>query len=271
MATHRYAFIGAGRMASALASGIVDAGLASAEQIAASDPSTEVRETFASSLAGATVGDDNAKAADSAEIVVLAVKPQIMPAALKSVSPAKTDGPLFVSIAAGFPLSSLEAGLGGNARVVRVMPNTPSMVGCGVSGYCGGRLATTEDLQQVKQMLAAVGAGFELPEHLLDAVTGLSGSGPAFVYSMIEAMSEGGTKAGLPDDVALQLAARTVAGAAQMVLTTGVSPAELRNAVTSPGGTTLAGLNALEQGGMRAAVLAAVEAATNRSRELGQV
>lgn len=270
MAIYQYGFIGAGRMASALAGGIVDAGLAAGDEIAASDPSEAVRKAFVKHVPGASLHVENVEVVSSAETVVLAVKPQVMPAALASVKVGDGRSPLFVSIAAGIPLAKLEAGLGETARVVRVMPNTPCLVGRGASGYSGGRHATKEDLHRVEQMLTAVGVGFELPEHLLDAVTGLSGSGPAFVYTMIEAMSDGGVLAGLPRDVAHRLATQTVAGAAEMVLTTGLHPAELREAVTSPGGTTIAGLEALEQRGMRSAILAAVKSAADRSRELGE-
>ncbi|WP_425397980.1 pyrroline-5-carboxylate reductase [Aeoliella sp.] len=270
MANYKYGFIGAGRMATALACGLVEAKLATPAEIVASDPSEAGRAAFAEQVAGCTVETNNTKVSTSSATVVLAVKPQAMTAVLAGLGETAANGPLFVSIAAGVTLEKLEAGLGGDARVVRVMPNTPCLVGRGASGYAGGSRATADDLKRVADLLEAVGIALELPEHLLDAVTGLSGSGPAFVYTMIEALSDGGVLAGLPRNVAHQLAVQTVLGAAQMVATTGQHPAELRDAVTSPGGTTIAGLEALEQGGMRAAVVAAVKAATSRSRELGQ-
>lgn len=266
----KYGFIGAGRMASALAGGLIEAGLATTDEILASDPSDAMRHAFAERVGPGSVTSDNAEVARDADTLILAVKPQVMPAVLEALKVGSKPGPLFVSIAAGVPLAKLETGLGKAARVVRVMPNTPCLVGRGASGYSAGKLATSDDLQAVKTLLESVGIAFEVPETLLDAVTGLSGSGPAFVYTMIEAMSDGGVLAGLPRDIAHKLAAQTVLGSAQMVLATGQHPAELREAVTSPGGTTIAGLEALEQGGLRAAVLAAVKAAANRSRELGQ-
>lgn len=270
MANYKYGFIGAGRMATALAGGVLEAGLAAAEEIAASDPDQQVRDRFAEQVKGAQIGSDNAAVAANCQALILAVKPQVMAAALASLGKVDGSGPLVVSIAAGVPIARLEAGLGPQARVVRVMPNTPALVGRGASGFAGGTHATQRDLQVVEQLLSAVGLAFVVPENLLDAVTGLSGSGPAFVYTMIEALSDGGVLAGLPRDVAHRLAAQTVAGAAEMVLATEEHPAALREAVTSPGGTTIAGLEALESLGMRSAVVAAVKAAANRSRELGE-
>jgi pyrroline-5-carboxylate reductase len=167
-------------------------------------------------------------------------------------------------------LSRLSAGLPDGQRIVRVMPNTPCLIGRGASGYSLGAHATVQDGQLVAELLAAVGVAYEVPENQLDAVTGLSGSGPAFVYTMIEALGDGGAEMGLPRELAADLAAHTVAGAAEMVLATGETPAVLRDRVTSPGGTTLAGLKVLEEGGFRAAAIGAVRAATRRSEELGR-
>ncbi|MCA9100921.1 MAG: pyrroline-5-carboxylate reductase, partial [Planctomycetales bacterium] len=177
---------------------------------------------------------------------------------------------LIVSIAAGVTLETLVELAGGAPRYVRVMPNTPCLIGQGASGYCLGPGADATDGALVKRMLEACGAAYEVSESLLDAVTGLSGSGPAFVYVLIDALADGGVRAGLPRDVAIGLAARTVRGAADMVLTTGRHPAALKDEVTSPGGTTIAGLQALEDRSVRAAMIAAVEAATRRSQELGR-
>ncbi len=270
MATYKYGFVGAGRMATALAGALVEAGLVEGRELVASDPNSDVRLAFSAAVPGAVIGGENNKVFSSADTVVLAVKPQVMADVLSDFSVERGVEPLVVSIAAGVPLAKIETALGPSARVVRVMPNTPCLVGLGASGYSGGRQATAADLTAVGDMLSAVGVAVELPERLLDAVTGLSGSGPAFVYTMIEALSDGGVAAGLPRDVAHLLAAQTVAGAAQMVLATDRHPAQLREAVTSPGGTTTAGLEALEQAGMRAAFVAAVKAAAARSRELGQ-
>jgi pyrroline-5-carboxylate reductase len=268
MSSPRIGFIGAGRMAAALAGGIIRAGLAEASDIVAADPSPDSRRRFKDEIAGQTT-DDNCAVLEQADVVFLAVKPQHMAAALGPISAAWTDRHLIVSIAAGVTLDTLERLAGKKPRYVRVMPNTPCLVGYGASGYCLGPGATDTDGQCVKQMLEACGAAYEVSEPLLDAVTGLSGSGPAFVYLMIDALADGGVRAGLPRDVALALAARTVRGAAEMVLTTGRHPATLKDEVTSPGGTTIAGLQALEDRSVRAAMIAAVEAATRRSQELG--
>lgn len=260
-------FIGAGQMAKALAAGFVRAGLVAPQAIVASDPIPAAREGFLSAVAGSSCGSDSAAVAKQSQVIFLAVKPQVMPAAMAELRQHGTQGKLFVSIAAGVTLAALEAGLG-TGRVIRVMPNTPALVGQGASAFCRGSGATADDAKQVATLLAAVGKAIELEEKHLDAVTGLSGSGPAFVYVVIEALSDAGVRVGLPRDVATTLAAQTVLGSAQMVLA-GEHPAVLKDRVASPGGTTIAGLEALEQNGLRGALYAAVLAATNRSRELG--
>ncbi len=204
------------------------------------------------------------------DVLFLAVKPQQIAQALGNLRGKVGPGKLVVSIAAGVRLATLAEGLGNTAvPLVRVMPNTPCLVGQGASAYCLGSHATEEHGRLVKQLLEAVGIAFPVDEKLLDAVTGLSGSGPAFVYVMIEALSDGGVRMGLPRNVATALAAQTVRGAAEMVLRTGEHPGVLKDRVTSPGGTTIAGIQALEAGGLRAALMAAVEAAARRSAELG--
>lgn len=263
-------FIGAGRMATALAQGCVTAGLVSAESVLASDPHPAAREKFAHDLPGVQVGDSNAAVLAGADAVVLAVKPQSMPAVLAELKPNVAPRHLFVSIAAGIRLAKLAAALPAGTRLIRVMPNTPCLIGQGASCYSRGAQATDDDATLVAKLLSSVGAAYEVEEHLLDAVTGLSGSGPAFVYTAIEALAAGGVAAGLPADLALKLAAQTAAGAAGMILKTGQSPSDLRNQVTSPGGTTLAGLDALSRTDAAAGLQAAVEAATRRSIELGQ-
>jgi pyrroline-5-carboxylate reductase len=255
-------------MATALARGLVSAKLATTERIVAADPYAAAREQFADATGGQLVGSNQAVAA-GADVLFLAVKPQQMADALAELRDHVTSEHLVISIAAGIPLATLAAGLGSGPRLVRVMPNTPCLVGEGASGYCLGPGATAADGELVGQLFSAVGRAFAVSESLLDAVTGLSGSGPAFVYLIIEALSDGGVRVGLPRDIALALAAQTVRGAAEMVLATGEHPAVLKDAVTSPGGTTIAGLAALESGGARSALIAAVEAATKRSAELG--
>jgi pyrroline-5-carboxylate reductase len=258
-------------MATALARGFVEAGLIQPAALTASDPSAEARAAFGSEVPGVKIEPDNRQVAAGADVVLLAVKPQQMDDALASLRDSLRPNSLVVSIAAGITLARLAAGLVEGQRIVRVMPNTPCLIGRGASGYSLGPHATVQDGRLVAELLAAVGVAYQVPEKLLDAVTGLSGSGPGFVYTMIEALAEGGAKAGLSPELASELAARTVAGAAEMVLATGESPATLRDRVTSPGGTTLAGLKALDEGGFKATVMEAVRAATSRSEELGRL
>jgi pyrroline-5-carboxylate reductase len=263
----RVGFLGAGRMATALAGAWLRAGLVGADRCRAGDPLPQARRAFTAETGCPAVSDNRAVVAAS-DVLVLAVKPQSMTALLAEVRPALA-APLVVSIAAGVTLGQLAAGLGPGCRLVRVMPNTPCLVGASASGYTPGENATPEDVALVDRLLAAVGVAFRLPEHLLDAVTGLSGSGPAFVYLVIEALSDGGVRVGLPREVATALAAQTVLGAARMVLQTQAHPGVLKDMVASPGGTTIAGLHALERGGVRGALMDAVEAATRRATELG--
>lgn len=267
MQSQQIGFIGAGQMATALAQGFVKAGLVAGNALLASDPIAEVRERFARATGGRATGSNLEAAA--ADVLFLAVKPQQMAGVLAELRGKIAARTLVVSIAAGVRLAQLSDGLGGPVRVIRVMPNTPCLVGQGACGYCLGAQATAADGAAVKRLLEAVGLAYQVDEKLMDAVTGLSGSGPAFVYVMIEALSDAGVRAGLPRVVSTALAAQTLAGAAAMVLTTGEHPAVLKDRVASPGGTTIAGLQALEAGGLRAALLSAVEAAVRRSGELG--
>jgi pyrroline-5-carboxylate reductase len=266
----RLGFLGAGKMATALARGWIDAGLALPGRVLASDPVPAAREAFAA-VTGARVTAENREVVAGSDLLVLAVKPQSMAALLTEIRPALMARHLTVSIAAGVGLKALAEGLGADRRLIRVMPNTPCLVGASASAYAAGDRATPEDVALVDRLLNAVGRAFRLPEYLLDAVTGLSASGPAFVYVIIEALSDGGVRVGLPRDVATALAAQTVLGSAKMVLETGSHPGVLKDQVTSPGGTTIAGLHALERGGLRAALIDAVEAAARRATELGKV
>jgi pyrroline-5-carboxylate reductase len=270
MQPEKIGFIGAGQMARALASGFVKAGLFDSGQIVASDAVETALADFAQLVPGAQTVADNAQVFAGADVVFLAVKPQHINGVLAEIAPQVTGEPLIVSIAAGVPISRLAAALGKQARLVRVMPNTPCLIGRSASAYCLGPNTTEADAALVEKLLSAVGRSFCLDEKLLDAVTGLSGSGPAFVCVMIEALSDGGVRMGLPRDVARALAAQTVRGTAELILKTGEHPAVLKDRVASPGGTTIAGLEALEAHGFRAALIAAVEAATERSAELGR-
>lgn len=260
-------FIGAGKMASALAAGFLKSGIVSPAQIIATDVSAEACVQFQQST-GADVVEELGPLAERAGLLFLAVKPQHVGELMNQLKSLITDEHLVVSIAAGVTLHSLETGLEGKGRVIRVMPNTPCLIGAGACGISPGSKATREDGQLVSSLLQTVGIVFEAQESLLNAVTGLSGSGPAYVYQFIEALSDGGVRMGLPRNISTQFAAQTVLGAARMVLETGMHPGELKDAVTSPGGTTIAGIHALERGGFRASVMNAVEAATQRSKEL---
>jgi len=261
-------FLGAGKMAKALARGFIRAGLVTPQDVIASDASESAAASFAQET-GARTTAYNPDAVAFAEVLILAVKPDHVNGVLAEIRPDVTDKHLLISIAAGVPISRLEGGLTAGARVIRVMANTPALVGASATGFCLGRNATAEDGRCTARLFSAVGIAFQLKESLLDAVTGLSGSGPAYGYLFIEALSDGGVAAGLPRDVATALAAQTVLGAARMVLETGMHPGALKDMVTSPGGTTIEGVHELEKGKVRATVMNAVRAAAARSRQLG--
>jgi pyrroline-5-carboxylate reductase len=262
-------FLGAGKMATALAKGFIRAGLVTPKQVIASDVNEAARTAFAKET-GAKTTASNPEVAKFAEVLVLAVKPDHVTGALAEIREAISEKHLLISIAAGVTLAKLEAGLAAGARVIRVMPNTPALVGSSATGFAVGKSATGVDAEIATKLFSAVGVAFQVKESLLDAVTGLSGSGPAYVYLFIESLSDGGVAAGLPRDVATRLAAQTVLGAAKMVLETGQHPGALKDMVTSPGGTTIEGLHELEKGKLRGTVISAVRAATEKSRKLGQ-
>ena len=261
--------LGAGKMATALAKGLVQAKLVHAHQIIASDPIDAARAAFAKEV-GVKATASNLETTKSAQVLVLAVKPDQVAGVLKDIRGLVTEKHLLCSIAAGVTLAKLESGLGNGARVIRVMPNTPALVGASATAYALGKNATAEDGRLAQEMFSAVGVAFQLKEPLLDAVTGLSGSGPAYVYLIIEALSDGGVAAGLPRDVATKLAAQTVFGSAKMALETGQHPGVLKDMVTSPGGTTIEGIHELEKAGVRGALINAVRAAAEKSKKLGQ-
>jgi pyrroline-5-carboxylate reductase len=267
----RIGFIGCGAMARALAGGLVKAG-ASPEHIVASDPIALQREAFQKTV-GSLATDDNAEVVAGSDVVVLAVKPGAVESVLRELAASSRASqlarPLWVSIAAGIPIAALSMPLPDEARIVRSMPNTPALVGAGATALCANERASDGDVALAESLFQAVGTTWLAPrEDLLDAVTGLSGSGPAYIFLILEALGDAGVRVGLPRDAAYQLAFQTVYGAAKLAIDSGQHPAQLKDQVTSPGGTTIAGLEALEVGGVRAALYQAVAAATRRSREL---
>lgn len=269
MLKERIGFIGGGKMGEALINGILRAGLSSSDKIMVSDVDKK-RLQILEKEARIKTTQDNKKITSDSDIIILAVKPNMMGTILEELNSEITSKHLIISIAAGIPLNFMESSLNEGCRVVRVMPNTPCLVGETAAGYALGKNATPADGKLVGQLLDAVGKSFLLDEKHLDAVTGLSGSGPAFIYVVIEALADGGVKMGLPRDVATTLAAQTAFGAAKMVLESDTHIGQLRDSVTSPGGTTIEGLHALEKGGLTNVLIDAVEAATKKSKSLGE-
>ncbi len=261
-------FVGAGNMAEALMKGIISAGMALADDITASDVMPERRDFIAKTI-GVGVTGDNIEVVRSSDIIVLAVKPNHVGPVLEELKPYLSSDHLLISIAAGVKIDVMERHLNWGVRVVRVMPNQPCLVGASASAFALGRSARKEDKETVQRVLESVGVAFALDEKLLDAVTGLSGSGPAYVYMFIEALADGGVLAGLPRDVATILAAQTVFGSAKTMLETRKHPGELKDMVASPGGTTIEGIRTLEESGFRGAVMDAIEAGAKKSAELG--
>ena len=255
-------------MAEALIGGLLSAKLCGADSLWATDP-VAIRRDHLKKKYGIQVGVKNHEAVEWADVVVLAVKPQILDAVLTELAATLTHA-LVVSLVAGVTIRRIADACGSNAHVVRIMPNTPAIVHEGMTAMATGEGVGEDDVACVRQMFESVGKVVAVEERLMDAVTGLSGSGPAYVFLAIEALTDGGVKMGLPRETAGLLASQTVLGAARMVLETGQHPARLKDQVTSPGGTTIAGLHRLEQGGLRAALIDAVEAATKRSQELGR-
>lgn len=262
-------FLGAGKMATALAKGFIHAGLVTADGILGSDPLENARATFVKEV-GAKTTVFNPDVLKFAPVLLLAVKPDQVNDLLAEVRSHFSEKHLLLSIAAGVPLAKLEGALGTGARVIRVMPNTPALVGASATAFALGKFAQLEDGQLAQKLFSAVGVAYQVKESLLDAVTGLSGSGPAYAFLLIEALSDGGVAAGLPRDIATKLAAQTLLGSAKMVLETGLHPGALKDMVTSPGGTTIEGVHELEKGKVRGALISAVRAATEKSKKLGQ-
>lgn len=258
--------IGGGAMGAAFAGGVISSGIIKAAEIIVADIDGSRLENLACDLGVATT-TNALKAANQAELVLLAVKPSVVGSVVEEIA-AVAANKLIISIAAGVSLQAIESRLPDNAGVIRAMPNTPCQIGAGAIGFCVGASVTRPQTEQAKSIFDSVGISVQVPESMLDAVTALSGSGPAYVYLMIEALSDAGVRVGLPRDAALKLAAQTVYGAAQMVISEHAHPAVLKDQVTSPGGTTIAGLDALEKAGFRSAVIEAVKAAARRSKEL---
>jgi pyrroline-5-carboxylate reductase len=268
LSNKKIGIIGAGAMGGALCRGLINAGAAPASAILISDPHTEHLNALAKSM-GVRCTGDNAQVASESDILVLAVKPHTVPAVLNDIKQMQ-PGQLLISIAAGVRIATIEHALANPVPIIRAMPNTAAQVNAGACAYAGGTHASDADLAAAAAIFQSVGTAIQVDERMMDAVTALSGSGPAYVYLMIEALVDGGVKAGLPRDMAHQLASQTVLGAAKMVIETGLHPAQLKDMVATPSGTTITALAALEHAGFRAALIDAVERAAIRSAELGQ-
>lgn len=260
-------FLGGGAMGEALITGLLRTGVIEPSEIYISDISEQRLEQLRGKL-GVNTTTDNLAIVSEADIVIIAVKPHIAASVLKEISASARPGQTFISIAAGVPISLIESCLEGPVPVIRVMPNTPCLVGEGASAVSAGKHAGEDNIKIAMAILNSAGKAVEVPESLLDCVTGLSGSGPAYMYVVLEGLIDGAVRLGLPGDIARELAAQTMLGAAKMVLETMEHPAKLKNQVTTPGGTTAAGLFALEEGALRAVLMKAVAAATQRSREM---
>ena len=265
--TNKIAFIGGGQMAEAMIGGLLSGQVCPAESIWATDPVAERRDHLKSQF-GIRIGSANREAVAWADVVVLAVKPQMLQVVLSDLGQALAHA-LVISIVAGVTIQAIAEQMAGAMRVVRAMPNTPALVREGMTALALGSAVSEDDSRMARAVFEAVGRVVLVEERLMDAVTGLSGSGPAYVFLAIESLADGGVKMGLSRQIAELLAAQTVLGAARLVLESGMHPAQLKDRVASPGGTTIAGLYRLEQGGFRATLMAAVEAATIRSKELG--
>lgn len=265
----KVAVIGGGKMGEVIAAGIISNHLALPSEVTVTDVIKERREYLKMEY-GVEVSEDNAAAAKKAAVVILAVKPQAMRAVLQGMAAGLDETKLVISIAAGVPVKSIETWIGGKPRVIRAMPNTAALVGEGAAALAKGGNASDIDLELAKAVFDSVGKAAVVEEYLMDAVTGLSGSGPGYVFVIIDALSDAGVHVGLSRDVARKLAAQTLLGAAKLCLNGDKHPGELRDMVTSPAGTTIAGIKALEEGGIRATLIKAVEAATLRSKVLGK-
>jgi pyrroline-5-carboxylate reductase len=269
MKNRKIGMLGTGNMASALVRGLLSSKTLSPDQIRGSDVRAEHLAELEQKY-GIKTTTNNSELLAWANVVVLAVKPQVIDRVLDQVAGDFSSDTLVISVAAGVPIRSIEARLPAGARVLRAMPNTAAIALAGATGVAPGSRATPEDVKFTKALFDAVGRTVVLDESLIDAVTGLSGSGPAYIMLIIEALADGGVKVGLHRETALLLAAQTVYGSAKLLLETGEHPGRLKDMVTSPGGTAIAGLHTLESGGLRRTLIDAVEVATKRAVELGE-
>ncbi|MBT8494060.1 MAG: pyrroline-5-carboxylate reductase [Deltaproteobacteria bacterium] len=263
-------FLGAGNMAEAIARGLIGGKLVDPDHIVGSGPRRERLDQLESKY-GITTTTDNVELVKRSQVVVISVKPQILPRVIREISDELTSDKLVISVAAGIPISAIESKLRAGARVVRAMPNTPALVNAGATAIAPGEHAQPGDLDVAKTIFDAVGLTVVLDESQLDAVTGLSGSGPAYIFLILEALADAGVKVGLSRRNAQRLAAQTVMGSAKLLLDTDEHPGRLKDMVTSPGGTAIVGLHTLEEGGLRTTLINAVESATARAKELGRL
>ena len=268
MVNRNIGFIGAGNMGKALINGLICSKISSKELIICSDPYEDKLNSLKNEF-GVMISVNNANVLNTADIIILAVKPPIIPAVCEEIKNcARIEEKLFISVAAGIPSNAIESCIGSNAKIVRVMPNVAVSVMEGMSVIAKGKNATGDDVETAKKIFNSVGKSLEIDESLMDSVTGLSGSGPGYIFLIIEALIDAGVRVGLPREISLKLAVQTILGSVKLISETGEHPSKLKDSVTSPGGTTIAGIHAMETGALRATLINAVEASTNRSREI---
>ena len=260
-------FIGGGNMASAIIGGMIEKEAYTSGQVMASGKDAVSLDNLHNKY-GIETTEDNARIMENADVVFLSVKPQILPIVIKEIAPMVRDNQLFVSIAAGKTIGWIEEQFGREIKLVRVMPNTPALVGEGCSGFCANKNAAEEELQIVKEILDCCGTSYVVPEHLMDVVGAASGSGPAFVFMFMEAMADAAVAGGMPRDLAYKMVAQTVLGSGKLMLETGKHPGELKDMVCSPGGTTICGVKVLEEEGMRGAIMGALDSCIEKSKKL---
>jgi len=262
-------FIGAGNMGKAIINGLLNSNFISRDNILASEISKQIAEKVSSEL-GITVFTNNKELVKNSDIIILCVKPHFIQTVIESIKDCLTENKLIISIAAGISTGFIEKIIESKIPVIRVMPNTPALVGEGMAAVCKGQYVSDEQIKFVLELFSKVGRSIEIQEKLINAVTGISGSGPAFIYTIIEALADGGVKLGLPKNIALELAAQTTLGSAKMVLETGKHPAILKDEVTTPGGTTIAGLMVMEENKVRSVLSQTVQEAARVAGELGK-